>query len=137
MASLIALDRQSPSSASRQWTLNEVISISSDAESDVDDRDEGDCDNGSYEPEVGESRLDDLLPSISAITASIATARRSRPEGIANLAEVIDDAEVAYPEGVVSSAIDHPSRLASTAPMLSATILSTTADSTLSRHPSI
>jgi hypothetical protein len=79
--SMAAQTGQSPSSAGRQWTLNDVISISSDAESDVDDGDEGDGDDRSYQPEVGESRPDDSLPSISEIAASIAAARRSRPEG--------------------------------------------------------
>lgn len=71
---------QSRSWVDRLWTLNDVISISSDDESDVDDGDEGDTDDGSYEPEVGESHPDDTLPSISAIASSIATARQNHTE---------------------------------------------------------
>ncbi|KND87252.1 hypothetical protein TOPH_08082 [Tolypocladium ophioglossoides CBS 100239] len=98
--SMAAQTGQSPSSASRAWVLDDVISISTDAESDVDG-DGNDGDDESYEPEAGESRPDDSLPSISAIAASIAAARRNRTEGTKNPAEVIDDTEIAGdPEGV-------------------------------------
>ncbi|KJZ69060.1 hypothetical protein HIM_11556 [Hirsutella minnesotensis 3608] len=59
-------------SASRAWTPNNAILISSDEESVVNDDDE---DDGRHDFNVDGSHPDDSLPSIATIAAAIATER--------------------------------------------------------------
>ncbi|KND87247.1 hypothetical protein TOPH_08124 [Tolypocladium ophioglossoides CBS 100239] len=144
MSRLVARHHQSSStrllSASQAWALDDVISISSDSESDIDDGDERDEDDWPYGSQVDEPHSDDSLPSISAIAASLAGSQRAcmTGTGTENPTQVLHGADIAGdPEGSVSSATDKPHRAAGTSSGRSFSVPSSPAESSSGQLPSM
>ncbi|KJZ71100.1 hypothetical protein HIM_09519 [Hirsutella minnesotensis 3608] len=117
------------SSAGRALTTKNVILISSDEESDVDD-----ADDGRHHSNVDGPHPDDSLPSIATIAASITTERYEEKTIVreSETAEITGDTRLCCPTGIgrsgqpavmgTSSPLPSPSRVADALPVAASSL---------------